>query len=264
MFELIYLDRFDIKDKDAGLTEPSGLALGHDGKGLWTVSDDTKTLFYMGFDGRLKEQPRLNVPDDGLEGFTVDGAGKSLYSVREDDNSVIRIKLASREVADRRPLSSMGGYGAIERFFAGSDKNKGLEGIAWNSDRGTLAALKEGEPGLLVEIGANLRWIRGYSKLTAAKGFVSTRKKEPKVDFSGICYDAARKAYWIVSDKARRLYLYDPALDRVRDSAALAYKKGGKRKTIEKAEGVAYDPATGRLYVVSDEEARLYVFEVQA
>ena len=34
-----------ILDKAAGLNEPSGLTLNHDGTALYTVSDDTKAVF---------------------------------------------------------------------------------------------------------------------------------------------------------------------------------------------------------------------------
>ncbi|MGI9489635.1 MAG: hypothetical protein ACR2RF_27850 [Geminicoccaceae bacterium] len=44
-FSLTYLDRFKIKDEEAGLTEPSGLALARDDDALWTISDDEKRIF---------------------------------------------------------------------------------------------------------------------------------------------------------------------------------------------------------------------------
>ena len=45
-------------------------------------------------------------------------------------------------------------------------------------------------------------------------------------------------------------------------SAPLSYSRKGKLKGVKKAEGVDYDPVTDRLYVMSDKEARLYVFQV--
>ena len=38
----------------------------------------------------------------------------------------------------------------------------------------------------------------------------------------------------------------------------------GKRRLVRKAEGVAIDPECGRVYVVSDRDARLYVFKLAA
>ena len=42
-----------ILDKAAGLNEPSGLTLNHDGSALYTVSDDTKAVFRLDLKGRL-------------------------------------------------------------------------------------------------------------------------------------------------------------------------------------------------------------------
>ena len=42
-----------ILDKGAGLNEPSGLTLNHDGTALYTVSDDTKAVFQLDLKGRL-------------------------------------------------------------------------------------------------------------------------------------------------------------------------------------------------------------------
>jgi len=94
-------------------------------------------------------------------------------------------------------------------------------------------------------------------------GFVDDEVKPHKVDYSGICYDPTRAAFWIVSDKAKRVYLYDPREDRVVQSAALGFAKDGKSKLVEKAEGVAYDADKKRLYIVSDKEVMLYVYDVR-
>ena len=67
----------------------------------------------------------------------------------------------------------------------------------------------------------------------------------------------------LVSDKAKRLYLFDPTTERVQQSFALGYNLRGAYREIEKAEGVAMNPDTDRLYIVSDEEARLYIYQVR-
>ena len=95
------------------------------------------------------------------------------------------------------------------------------------------------------------------------KSYFDSARPVHEIDYSGLCYDSERKAIWIVSDKARRLFLYDWGTDRVIDSAPLGYSVDGDFKEVEKVEGVAVDPAADRLYVVSDEEARLYVFDLR-
>ena len=263
MFSLAYVDRFDIWDEDAGLTEPSGLVLDPDGGSLWTVSDDTERVFKLALDGRVKRTQCFDVPFRGLEGITIEPTGRYLYAVHEDSNTVIELEIAAQRVNDARALARMTGYDAVARYFKGGGDNKGLEGIAWNEDTGTLFALKEGKPGLIIEVTANLEAILGHAVLDDRNGFLDPGAADHQVDYSGICYDPSRACFWIVSDKAKRVFLYDRAADRAVHSAPLSYAKGGATKEVEKAEGVAYDPRTGRLYVASDEEVRLYVFEVR-
>jgi uncharacterized protein YjiK len=48
----------------------------------------------------------------------------------------------------------------------------------------------------------------------------------------------------------------------VAESFPLDYRLGGKSHEIVKAEGVTLDVNNNRLYLVSDKEARLYLFEI--
>ncbi len=205
----------------------------------------------------------FEIPVKGLEGITLDPTGEFLITVKEETNEVIRIEIAEQEITGQQPLANMAGYDAIAPFFAGGEDNKGLEGVTWNTDDGTIFVLKEGGPGLLIEVSADLQTIKGHKVLNESNGFRDTNLSGNEIDFSGICYDATRRAFWIVSDKAKRVYLYDWTANQVVHSAPLGYGKDGDYEEVEKAEGVAVDPGANRLYVVSDEEARLYVFDVR-
>jgi uncharacterized protein YjiK len=99
--------------------------------------------------------------------------------------------------------------------------------------------------------------------LNEANGFVDDEVVGDELDFSGICYDRNLKYFWIVSDKGRRVFLHDGKRNRVIQSFPLAYRLNGKYREIKKAEGVAVDPGSNRLFVVSDKEARLYVFDIK-
>ncbi len=263
-FSLTYLDRYDIKDEDAGLIEPSGLALspGHDG--FWTVCDEAKTVFKLDRKGRVESGRCFEIPVAGLEGITLESTGEFLLAVKEETNEIVKMEIAAREIADRRPLAEMAGFDAIAPHFAGGGENKGLEGITWNAHGNTVFVVKEGLPGLLVEVSADLRTVKGHRALNQDNGFVDTNLGSDEIDYSGLCHDAVRKAFWIVSDKAKRVFLYDWTEDRVVHSAPLGYGRDGDYEEVEKAEGIAVDPRANRLYVVSDEEARLYVFDVRA
>ena len=56
-----------ILDKAAGLNEPSGLTLNHDGSALYTVSDDTKAVFRLDLKGRLSITQSFFIGVDDLE-----------------------------------------------------------------------------------------------------------------------------------------------------------------------------------------------------
>ncbi|MGH7490955.1 MAG: hypothetical protein ACREOO_01025 [bacterium] len=59
------------------------------------------------------------------------------------------------------------------------------------------------------------------------------------------------------------MFLYDWQLNRVIESLPLSYGIDGKYREIEKAEGITIDQGSNRLFVVSDKEIRLYVFEIK-
>ena len=261
--QLVYIERFDIENKAEGLREPSGLMLANDRAALWTVSDDKKRIFKLTLQGQLDTANSFAISDKGLEGIALDPSGAFLLTVQEENNQVIVVDAGTQKVTQKQRLSDMQGYSQVDQHFANGDKNKGLEGITWNSDSSTIFVLKEGEPGLLLELSTDLSTILNQKLLTAGNGFQDNDVGGDELDFSGIFYDSTRMKFWIVSDKGQRLFLYDWNADRVLQSVALAYSQNGKQREIEKAEGVTLDPSTGRLYVVSDAEARLYVFEVR-
>lgn len=263
-FNLTFLDRFDIRHEEERLHEPSGLALSHGKNALWTVSDDTRKIFKLDLSGDIKRHKSFDVPEQGLEGITLDPAGANIFVVKEETNEIIKIEVASRALVQRRRLADMDGYETLAPYFSDGIANKGLEGIAWNTETGTVFVMKEGRPGLLIEVSADLRTIIRYQLLNRHNGFFDTVVADSSVDFSDICYDESRDRFWILSDKARRVFLYDWGKNSVISSAKLGYGKDGKYKEIKKAEGIAIDPGAHRLYVVSDREARLYVFDIRA
>jgi len=258
-FSLTFLARHGIED----VAEPSGLALASDCDGLWTISDDKNEIFKLDLEGKANDDESFMVPVEGLEGITLDHSGDFLLVVEEDSNEILKFELANGAIVDRRRLDQTTGFDQVAGAFAQDGGNKGLEGIAWNGESGTFFVLKEGEPGLLLEISADLGTIRNHRMLDGQNGFRDPDLDSDEIDFSGIFYDPGRGAFWIVSDQAKRLFLYDWMGNTVVQSAPLGYGKDGDYREIKKAEGVAVDPKSKRLYVVSDDEARLYVFDIR-
>ena len=263
-FSLTYLKSCKIKDAAEGLTEPSGLALSHGGNALWTVSDDTNKIFKLSLDGNLKKKRCFKIPDNELEGIVLEPTGKFLFAINESKNEIIQIEIDSQDVSNRKRLSTMSGYEAIAHFFSDNMVNKGLEGISWNSARGSLFVMKESSPGLLIEVSPDLQTILSHCVLNGDNGFLTSSMDSEEIDFSDICYDPSRNCFWIISDKARSLFLYDGEKNSVLQSAVLAYMKKGEYREIEQAEGITINPVTNRLYVVSDKEAVLYVFDIRS
>ena len=242
-FNLTYLDRFKIENEAEGLSEPSGLALSHGKNALWTVSDDTRRIFKLSLDGELKKDDSFDIPDTGLEGITLDpsrkvpvhGQGKRQRNHQNRDRRR-RGHVTDNAFPKWRVMTQS------RPIFPVPGSNKGLEGITWNTGTGTLFVMKEGEPGLLMEVSPDLKAITAHQVLNAENGFRDSEVAADEVDFSDLCYDWSRDRLWIISDKARRLFLYDWKRNTVIQSAKLGYGKGGEYREIEKAEGVTIDP----------------------
>ena len=261
-FRLELIQRQRIADEGLGLSEPSGLTLNADGTALYSVSDDTGAIFRMDLQGRVLTSESFPVRATGLEGIALSGDGRRLLVVQEETNAVISIDLVSRRELKQTPLASMANYAGIARHFPAQPDNKGLEGITVNSRDQHVFVVKEGRPGLLIELDPDCSTILSSRLLTAANGFSHPGIGPRKLDFSGLCHDSRRDTIWIASDKGQCLFHYDWKRDQVLQRLDLEFSEGGKARRVRKAEGVAVDPDRGRVYVVCDRDAELYVFRL--
>ena len=260
--KLCFKTKIDIRNESAGLTEPSGLTISRDGMTLWTVSDDTRTVFKLDIDGKLIKGASFPVGHVGFEGISLDVTGNYLYVVQEGGNILAKYSLQTKHLILSVRLSKLKGYEQVERFFSSDDKNKGLEGVTVHTHTGDLFLLKEAHPGLLMEITPDLTKLVAFRKLSKKRGFRDHNLNHRAIDYSGIAYDSTRDAFWIVSDKAQRIYLYSWEENSVLFDQAIKFVKGSGMKLVRKAEGVAYDSVRDRLYIVSDETAHLYVYDI--
>ena len=261
-FRLELLSRHSIRDPSLGLNEPSGLTLNADGTALYTVSDDTKAIFLMDLEGRVSTSESFFVSATDLEGLALSGDGRRLLAVQEETNCVISVDLATRRELQHRPLASMANYASVAMHFPTRPDNKGLEGITVNSTNQHVFVVKECRPGLLIELDPGCSTILSARLLTEANGFTHPTVGPDKLDFSGLSYDSHRDTLWIASDKGKCLFHYDWNGDAVLQRLDLVISDDTKPKRIRKAEGRAVDPAHGKVYVVSDRDACLYVFKL--
>lgn len=264
---LKYVAQYPLRNDALGLTEPSGLALAREPDGFWAVSDDTGRIFRLWLDGSVDIDATFPIRETGLEGIAHLPNGGFLLAVKEETNEILKIDIARRKVVARQRLTRMTGFDAVAEHFSSTVENKGLEGITIRPSDGAVFLLKEGQPGILARVSPDLATLVDHRVLGGANGFDDDAVPSRRIDFSGMTYDQNRDLFWIVSDKAKRLYLYDWNADAVRQSAPLSYERDGRTRPVRKAEGVALDLVADRLYVVQDQDdpgddVNLFVFSI--
>lgn len=117
------------------------------------------------------------------------------------------------------------------------DHNSGIEGLAFD-DKGHLWVAKEKDPARIFELDTD-------------GGELDDEKVDFADDLSALAIDPETGKLYALSDQDRTLFLLDNKLE-----VDKAWKL-----PIEHPEGIAFDGDT--LYVVSDSEERLYVFEIE-
>ena len=197
LLSLKLIDDYRILDKAAGLNEPSGLTLNADGTALYTVSDDTKAVFCLDLKGRMRVSESFFIGMDDLEGIAISSDGRQLLMVQEEMNAIVTIDLDSRREISRSPLAGMENYSSIEHFFPNPPDNKGLEGITVNTSNNHIFVVKEGRPGVLIEVSADQSTVLQSRRLSGDNGFVHPKIGPEKLDFSGLSYDSQRDTIWI-------------------------------------------------------------------
>lgn len=203
------------------VTEPSGLALAADGKSLWTVSDNTNQVFQLSLTGQTLQT--LSYQGRDLEGIAIDTVTHTFWVAEEHSRELVELDSSGRELQRHRILQ---GY-----------DNSGLEGVCIDAEH-RFFTIKEKKPGLFIALNSDFT-IRTKTEITFAR------------DFSGLCADTLLNRFWILSDQDESLFYWD-----VKQGVLAQYKLG-----IPNPEGIAIDFKNGIFYVVSDSEARLYVFK---
>jgi uncharacterized protein YjiK len=261
----IKYDRKDEYGNKIGLKEPSGLTLSHGKNALWTVSDDTSKIFKLELNGELKEDKTIELDGlKGMEGIAIGNYGDYLYVVIESDvnenvvphnempNRIVKVDIAGKSIVDDVKLEDLTGYWAmranlIDKF---NRANKGLEGITVDPLTDSIYLLMES--GVLIEVSDDLSEITNYYDLNFGDD----------VDYSGICFeDVERNRVWITSDKSKKMYLFDIDTEEVKGDPIKLRDDNGN--SYESSEGVAFDPDTDKIFIVTDEGHTLFQYKVQ-
>jgi uncharacterized protein YjiK len=163
----------------------------------------------MDLQGNIIANPSFLVELKDLERLAVTAYDNEIIAVQESSNSVVHFDIANRKEIRRTPLSAMKNYDQIVNHFRNDDRNKGLEGITINFNNDHVFIVKEGKPGLLIELDSECKKILNYCELTEEYGFRHQRLKSKKLDFSGLSHNHSRDAIWIASDKGECIFQFD-------------------------------------------------------
>lgn len=257
-------DVLKIADRSQGFIEPSGLALASDGAGYWSVSDDSTGIFRLTPEGRLVPDLAVPLRVRGLEGVVEDGVRSRLLAVQEEGAVIVEVGLTDQAISFH-PLSGMSGFERIETMLGSLRSNNGLEGITVDTIRDEVVVVKESQPRLLIRISADLSTILGAVEVSAASGFACEGTDDADLDLSDITFDAARKAFWLLSDEGSCVVLLDPATGQMSEVPLPASAEHPKRR-LKNPEGIALDREGTELRVVTDDgkDSRLAIFSIRS
>jgi uncharacterized protein YjiK len=204
--------------------ETSDLCFGATTDILYTVSDRTAKVYKITSQGKVLSE--LPFTGSDLEGvFCL--ANQFLYVVEERLRLVYKLDLQGNILGQKTiPVEN-------------NDENQGLEGITYAAFNKHFYILNEKNPALLIETDEDLNVLKSYPI-------------EFSSDCSGICVDNINQQLWIVSDEEATVNQCTMQGELVKSY----------RIPVSNPEGIAFDPEGNKLYVISDAEARLYLFEL--
>jgi len=203
--------------------EPSGLCFSIDKSFLWTVSDHTRKVYKVDYDGNVIET--LSYIGNDLEGIAVDPSDSTIWVAEEYLSQIVQLDTLGNEL-NRVTITGAAG-------------NSGLEGITLNTSTNHFFLLKEKNPGVLIELDQNFNLLQ-YKRINFA------------FDYSGIFFESQNEQLWIVSDQNEKVYKCDLA-----GSVLTEYSI-----EVPQPEGIAVDIGNSLVYIVSDSHEKLYKFSI--
>ncbi len=219
---LTFLDPLDVYS--VNIPETSDLSFGSSTDILYTVSDRTAKVYKITTKGKVLSELAYSGSD--LEGVCY-VENQFLCVTEERLRTIIKLDFQGNQLAQKAI--------PVEK----NDENQGLEGISYATFNKHFYILNEKNPDLLIETDENLNVLKSYP-LSFAN------------DYSGICVDNVNQQLWIVSDESA--------------SVSRCTMKGelieSYRIPVTNPEGIAYNPETNELFIISDSEARLYLFQI--
>ncbi len=205
--------------------EPSGLCLSFNAGELLTVSDETGKVYRISETGELLGKIKFLGVD--LEGITINQTENVIYIIEEETNNIVKYNYRKQKIESEFSIPR-----------ANHKANSGLEGICYNPDNQKFYILNEKKPGKLFIWDEKNEVSYDYKLNFAA-------------DFSGICYDKTKDILWIVSDESQSLTACNLE----------GMKIASFGIPIKQAEGITLDKTGKKIFIISDKEEKLYVFD---
>jgi uncharacterized protein YjiK len=207
------------------IPETSDLCFGSNSTILYTVSDNTAKVYKISNAGKILAELQYKGTDP--EGICYVG-NQFLYLAEERQRIIYKLDLQGNQL-DQRAI-------AVEK----NEDNNGLEGISYATLNKHFYIINEKNPGLLIETDENFNVQKNYSLKFSS-------------DYSGICVDNTNQQLWIVCDEAATVNQCTMQGELIKSYHI----------PVSNPEGIAFDPLSNKLYIVSDAEARLYSFEIK-
>ena len=201
--------------------EPSGLAINSSENILYTVSDHTNKVYKISTSGLLLQT--FDFTGNDLEGVCNYTNGKLLVA-EERTKKIIELTTAT------------GTFITHQMDYDNDESNAGIEGITYNPNTQNSYFLNEKKPDKLFKLNSSFNIISSYDL-----GFAN--------DYSGMFYDATDNLLWIVSDESQSINKCTLEGELIESYII----------NVQKPEGIAI--ANDKIYIVSDSEERLYIFQ---
>jgi uncharacterized protein YjiK len=214
-----------ISEYNLNVSEPSGLCLFGDTKEFLTVSDQTNQIYVVSDKGAVLRN--FDFTGQDLEGVTYDPTLNEIFVIEETSRQVFRLDTNGVEIS-RFP---------VDIYY--EDDKHGPEGISLDLETKHLFVVIEKKPGKLVELNLNGEIINSYHLSFAD-------------DYSAIYFDSQENRLWVLSDESKTLTSCD-----LTGKALNTYNTG-----ITKGEGLVVDTQNKMVYIVSDQENKMYVLSI--
>lgn len=214
-----------ISEFNLSVSEPSGLCLYRNSNEFLIVSDESNEIYVISDKGVVSLS--FNFTGQDLEGITYNPILNNIFILEESSRYVYRLDTNGVELS-RFP---------IDIYY--EDINHGPEGISYNPETNHLFIVIEKNPERLLEMNLDGEIVNNYS-LSFAE------------DYSAIFFDPTENKLWILSDVSKTLTQCD-----LTGKALNKYSTG-----ITKGEGLVVDSQNKLVYIVSDQESKLYILSI--